>query len=131
MVDRLKALADTSIFVGLETGRIAYEDIENYDWGLSVVTLGELRHGVLMAPNPAVGATRLATLQVAQQCEAIPIDEQVSEAWAALVAQLRSSGRKAPINDTWIAATAIAHRIPLVTQDKGYDGMPDLEVILA
>lgn len=131
MVDRLRALAGTSIFVGLGAGRITYESVANYDWGLSVVTLGELRRGVLMAANPAVGATRLATLQIAQQCEAIPIDERVSEAWAAVVAQLRSSGRKAPINDTWIAATAIAYQVPLVTQDKGYDGMPDLDVLLA
>jgi predicted nucleic acid-binding protein len=34
-----------------------------------------------------------------------------------------------PINDCWIAATAIAHAVPVVTQDADYDPMPGLEVI--
>jgi predicted nucleic acid-binding protein len=35
----------------------------------------------------------------------------------------------APIDDTWIAATAIANGVPIVTQDSDYDVMPDVEVI--
>ncbi len=34
-----------------------------------------------------------------------------------------------PINDSWIAATAIAHHIPLVTQGSDYDELPTVEVI--
>lgn len=34
-----------------------------------------------------------------------------------------------PLNDSWIAATANAHRIPVVTQDGDYDGVPGLHVI--
>ncbi|WP_373281118.1 PIN domain-containing protein [Nocardia araoensis] len=41
---------------------------------------------------------------------------------------LRAAGRKVPINDCWIAATALAHDIPIVTQDGDYDAMPDLKV---
>jgi len=41
----------------------------------------------------------------------------------------RAAGRKAPVNDSWIAATAIAHRIPVVTQGNDYDDMPDLQII--
>jgi predicted nucleic acid-binding protein len=74
-------------------------------------------------------ARRLSTYQLAQRCEHLDIDERVAETWALLVSQLRQAGRKAPINDAWIAATAIAHRIPLVTQDCDYDGMPGLNVI--
>jgi predicted nucleic acid-binding protein len=46
-----------------------------------------------------------------------------------LVAGLRASGRKAPVNDSWIAATAIAHGMPVATQDDDYEGMPGLNVI--
>jgi predicted nucleic acid-binding protein len=48
---------------------------------------------------------------------------------ALLVSRLRAAGRRAPINDSWIAATAIAHGVPIVTQDSDYDAMPDVEVI--
>jgi predicted nucleic acid-binding protein len=33
------------------------------------------------------------------------------------------------LNDSWIAATAIANRIPVVSQDDDYDEVPGLEVI--
>jgi hypothetical protein len=34
-----------------------------------------------------------------------------------------------PLNDSWIAATAIANRIPVVSQDDDYDDVPGLEVV--
>jgi predicted nucleic acid-binding protein len=33
------------------------------------------------------------------------------------------------VNDSWIAATAIALDVPLVTQDDGYADVPSLRVI--
>jgi predicted nucleic acid-binding protein len=51
------------------------------------------------------------------------------DAWALLVSRLRAAARKVPVNDSWIAATAMAHQIPVVTQDADYDAMPGVEVI--
>lgn len=128
MVTR-RALADTSIFIGLETGRFSTGQIEDFEWGISAITLGELRLGVLHAKDPEAASRRLSTYQLAQRFDALPVDQSVSDAWALLVSKLRAAGRKAPINDSWIAATALAHRIPVITQDDDYDHMPDLEVI--
>jgi predicted nucleic acid-binding protein len=124
-----RALADTSIFVGLEAQRFEAEQINGFEWGISAITLGELRLGVLQARDPVVASRRLSTYQLAQRFEALPVDSAVSDAWALLVSKLRAAGRKAPLNDSWIASTAIAHGIPVVTQDNDYDDMPDLQVI--
>jgi predicted nucleic acid-binding protein len=129
MVTLRRALPDTSIFIGLENGRIDAARLDGYEWGISVVTLGELRLGVLQATDPESAARRLSSYQLAQRFDTLHINEQVSEAWALLVSRLRATGRKAPINDTWIAATAMAHSIPVVTQDADYDAMPGVEVI--
>jgi predicted nucleic acid-binding protein len=129
MVTERRALADTSVFVRLEARRFTASQVEGYEWGISAVTLGELRLGVLQAADPEAASRRLSTFQLAQRFDAIPINEAVSDAWALLVSKLRAAGRKAPINDSWIAATAIAHGIPVITQDSDYDDMPDLEVI--
>jgi hypothetical protein len=133
VVERRRALADTSLFVGLETDRVAEQILASFDLGVSAITLGELRLGVLSASkqgDPATASRRLATYQLARQFDPLPVDEQVSDAWALLVAQLRVQGRKAPINDAWIAATALAHKLPVVTQDTDYAAMPGLEVIM-
>ena len=124
-----RALADTSIFVGLEATRFDISRFADFEWGVSAVTLGELRLGVLQAQNPEAASRRLSTYQLAQRFEALTVDEPVSEAWALLISRLRAAGRRAPINDSWIAATAIAHGVPIVTQDSDYDAIPDLDVI--
>lgn len=63
-------------------------------------------------------------------CAPLTIDDGVATAWAELVAGLRAKGRKAPINDSWIAAVAIANDFPLLSQDRDYEVMPNLELIL-
>ena len=34
-----------------------------------------------------------------------------------------------PLNDSWIAATALAHGLPVATQDDDYDQVPGLQVV--
>ena len=129
MVIPKRALADTSVFIGLEAARFDVDRFADYEWGVSAVTLGELRLGVLQARSPEAASRRLSTYQLAQRFEALAVDEAVSDAWALLISRLRAAGRKAPLNDSWIAATAIAHGVPIVTQDSDYDALPDVEVI--
>lgn len=124
-----RALADTSIFIGLEATRFDASRFADFEWGVSAVTLGELRLGVLQAQNPEAASRRLSTYQLARRLEALTVDEAVSEAWALLISRLRAAGRRVPVSDSWIAATAIAHGVPIVTQDSDYDAMPDVEVI--
>jgi predicted nucleic acid-binding protein len=96
---------------------------------ISVVTIGELRAGVLSASDPVARSMRLDTFATALQLEAIPITTSVAEAWAQLRLALRLIGRRMPVNDSWIAATAMAHGIPVVTQDVDYVSVAGLEVI--
>ena len=124
-----RAIADTSVFIGLEGRRFDPTQFAAFEWGISSVTLGELRLGVLQARDPEAASRRLSTYQLAQRFEALVVDEAVADAWALLVSRLRALGRKAPINDSWIAATAISHGIPIVTQDADYDQMPGVGVI--
>ena len=122
------ALADTSLFIARETGR-PLRTAPPEEVAVSVVTVGELRLGVLMAGDLDTRDRRLATLQLATSLEPLPIDEAVADAWAGLVARLREAGRRMPINDSWIAATALAGDMAVATQDDDYDAVPGLEVI--
>ncbi len=121
-------LADTSLFIAIEQGR-ALRAAPPARYHVSVVTVGELRLGVLSAPDSETGATRLRTLITALEADPLSVDEAVADAWAALRAQLRQRGRRMPLNDSWIAATAIAHGLSVATQDDDYDEVPGLEVV--
>jgi predicted nucleic acid-binding protein len=61
---------------------------------LSVVTLAELELGVPVAADASTRARRFATLAGARErVEALPIDDRVASAFAALVAEHRQRGR--------------------------------------
>jgi predicted nucleic acid-binding protein len=60
---------------------------------------------------------------------ALPIDDAVASAFAELVATARRSGRRARVQDTWIAATARAHNVPVYAQDNDFDAL-DVDVVL-
>jgi predicted nucleic acid-binding protein len=121
-------LADTSLFMALEQDRPLVRTLPERV-AVSVITVGELRLGVLTAAEGAIRARRLETMSHAETLEPLPIDTAVANAWAALRLALRDAGKRMPLNDSWIAATAIAARIPVVSQDGDYDDVPGVEVI--
>ena len=90
---------------------------------ISVVTKAELRVGIFVAEDVETRDQRLATFELANRIVALPVDEAVSRAWAQMRAYVRASGRKVKINDMWIAATAAAHEIPVLTQDGDFDAL--------
>jgi len=96
---------------------------------VSVITVGELRAGVLAATDLLTRDRRLATLVDALELDPLLIDQSVAEAWARLRLLLRDAGLRMPVNDSWIAATAIALGVPVVTQDDDYADVPGLSVI--
>ncbi len=125
----IEAIVDTSVLIARETGRSI--DIQSLPDGLavSVITIGELRSGVLAAGDLKTRDRRLSTLLGALSLDPLPVDALVAEAWARLRQDLRIEGRRMAVNDSWIAATAIAHGVPVVTQDDDYADVPGLVVI--
>ena len=125
----VRGLADTSVFIARESGRpIRTQDLPE-QLAVSVVTVAELRAGVLAATDPIIRERRLDTLTAALTLEPIPIDLAVANAWARLRLSLRDAGRRMPLNASWIAATAMAVDVPVVTQDDDFPPLPDLTVI--
>ena len=124
-----RGLADTSLFVALETGRPLVDAAVPDVLAVSVVTLAELRAGVLAARDLPTRARRLVTLEYVLGLDLVPIDAAVADAWAVLGVALRDLGRSMKVNDTWIAATAIALGVPVVTQDDDFASAPMVEVV--
>lgn len=126
-----RGLADTTVFIARESGRPLNRDLLPEELAVSIITVGELRAGVLSAATVPVRDRRLATLTSVMSMDPIPVDDAVAECWARLRVLLRDSGQRMAVNDTWIAATAMALAVPVVTQDEDYvelDGLPVIRV---
>lgn len=124
-----RGLADTSVFIARESGRPLAADSFPDEIGVSVITIGELRAGVLAAADLETRDRRLATLTETLVLDAIPIDIGIAESWARLRLLLRAGKQRMPVNDSWIAATALALGVPVVTQDEDYVDIQGLGVI--
>jgi predicted nucleic acid-binding protein len=123
------AVLDTSVFIAVEQRRVLARPLPE-QVGVSVITLAELELGVLMAQDPDIRATRLATLtRVREQAAGLPIDDRVSSAYARLAAGELSAGRKPRVNDTWIAATALVHSAEVWTQDADFTAFGAVEIV--
>ncbi len=116
-----RGLLDTSVFIARESGRPLGELPDRV--AVSVLTIGELRLGVLNAQEEDIRALRAETLSLARAADPLPVSEAVTTAWATMVSDCRRAGvhRTVKLVDALIAATAIEHGLPIVTQDSDYD----------
>jgi predicted nucleic acid-binding protein len=114
-------LLDTSVFIAREDGRHLADLPDKV--AVSVVTIGELQLGLLSTTDDAIRARRADTLSLARAADPIPIGESIVVSWARLVADCRRAGiqRTVKLMDALIAATAIEHGLPVVTQDADYE----------
>ena len=114
-------LLDTSVFIAREDGRALSELPDRV--AISVVTIGELQLGVLSAADDDVRARRADTLSLARAADPIPISEAIMVTWARLVADCRAGGiqRAVKLTDSLIAATAVEHGLPVVSQDEDFE----------
>jgi hypothetical protein len=124
-----QGLADTSVFIARESGRRLDDSSMPDELAVSIVTVGELRAGVLAANDVRVRERRLTTLTAALELDPVPVDDDVAAQWARLRVLLRDMERRMPINDSWIAATAMALQVPVVAQDDDYVELDGLSVI--
>ena len=129
-----RGLLDTSVFIAQESGRRLHRERLPREVAISIVTKAELRLGVLAAADVETRDRRLVTLDSIAEMHVLPIWGAVERVWAGMRAYLAVSDRNVRVNDLWIAATAAAYKIPVLTQDRdfyalsGVNGLTVIEV---
>jgi len=106
---------DTSVVIDL--GRLDPAGLPDIAL-ISAVTLAELAAGPLVATDPVQRAAREARLRQAEQdFDPLPFDAAAARVFGQVAADLRATRRtvRARSYDAMIAATAIAHALPLYT----------------
>jgi hypothetical protein len=132
MASAKRGLLDTSVFIALESARPLDQSRLPQESVVCAITIAEVQAGVLAATDVDARARRLATLESIADVEVLVIDADVAAEWARLRVHLALGGRRVNVNDLWIAATAAANGLPVVTQDDDFDpleGVAGLEII--
>ena len=92
---------------------------------IPVIVLGEFRYGLAESRHHATYEAWLDSQLT--YFDILPITDETAIAYAALRVVLKRSGRPIPANDAWIAALALQHRLPVLSRDRHFDVVPDLE----
>lgn len=99
---------------------------------ISAVTLAELSVGPLVAAHEEERSARQAHLQQAEaDFDPVPFDADAARAFGRVAASLRQEGRKVQARsyDAMIAATALAHDLPLFTCNPvDFEGIAGLDL---
>jgi len=88
---------------------------------LNAVVLGELLGGFAAGRRQAQNAAELQEFLALAHVKVLPITSRTAERYGVLYGQLRAAGTPVPTNDLWIAASAVEHSIPLVTNDRHFE----------
>ena len=121
-----RGLLDTSVFIALEQGRQLERSLLPREQYVSSITHGELYAGVHGALSSEVRAVRLATIESLTGLVTLPADTAAAAHWGQLRQAISAAHRKVNVNDLWIASIALAHKLPVVTQDHDFDALEDL-----
>jgi predicted nucleic acid-binding protein len=118
---RLSALLDTSVVIATdERGDLDLPGTA----AISVITLGELRAGVLRAADDRLRAARARRLAAVRATfAALAVDEDVADRYGETLAAARDLGRSAKASDLLIIATAAAGGRTLYTLDAAQAGL--------
>jgi hypothetical protein len=124
----VRGLLDTSVFIGQEQTRTIGPLPD--EGAISVMTIAELHVGVLLAAGPKLRAQRLRTLgRVERAFQPLPVDDVVARTFAEIVSDARRKRRQPRVVDALIAATAVAHDLPLYSQDRDFRLMPGVKLV--
>jgi predicted nucleic acid-binding protein len=117
----VSAILDTSVVIASdEEGQLNLPATA----AISVITLGELRAGVLRARDPDVRAARARRVRLVRAAfAALPVDEEVAERYGEALAAARDLGRTAKATDLIVIATAAASGRTLYTLDQAQAGL--------
>ncbi len=129
-------LIDTSVLVDAERGGELYARAlsareREQEHSISVITVSELLHDVQRAVGDGVRARRLAFVEgVLARLEPIPIGPEVARIHAEVWSRLEVDGAIIGAHDLWIAATALAHGLTVVTSNaREFERVPGLPVL--
>ena len=91
---------------------------------IPVIVLGEFRCGISGSRYRDKYERWLA--DHLSHFEILSVTESTALTYARVRASLKKLGRPIPANDTWIAALALQHRLPVMSRDEHFDAVPGL-----
>ena len=129
----MKLVLDTNIYTDYAEGIADVVDIlakRGRQISIPSIVLGELRYGFMKGSRQQFNEDKLQQFITTLGIKIIDVNDDVARKYAIIMLSLTKKGNKIPINDVWIAACCMSTGGTLLTRDKHFDVIDQLDKIL-
>jgi len=129
----VKLVLDTNIYSDYAEGLPAIVDflaIHGEDILLPSIVLGELSYGFMKGSRQRFNERKLQEFIRKLKIEIIDVNHNVARKYGIIYLFLVKKGKKIPINDVWIAACCMATGGTLVTRDRHFRHVEQIETMV-
>ncbi len=115
-------LLDTNAYSAFKRGdREAIEILRRAETiGISSIVLGELLSGFAAGAREADNRRQLNAFLESPRVTVLPVNGGTADFYARVYHGLKRKGKPIPVNDLWIAATALQHGFAVFTYDQHF-----------
>ncbi len=129
----MKLVLDTNIYCDYAEGLVdAVDSIATYGQAIFIpsIVLGELFFGFMKGSRQQFNEKKLRQIVNRLKIEVIDVNSDVARKYALIYLALQKKGIKIPINDVWIAACCMQIGGTLLTRDKHFELVDQIEAIV-
>ncbi len=129
----MKLVLDTNAYIDFARGRHYVVELlatRSSEIFLPSPVLGELLYGFMRGNRSTYNEEKLHAFIAALGVTIIDVTEEVARKYAIIFLALTAKGTRIPINDVWIAACCMGVGGTLVTRDRHFDQVEQIEKII-
>ena len=129
----MKLVLDTNAYIDFALGRTDVVDLlatRSSEIFIPAPVLGELFYGFSKGSHSTYNEKKLYDFISALQVSIIDVTEEISRKYAVVYSSLSAKGLRIPINDVWIAACCMGIGGTLVTRDRHFDRVEQIDKIV-
>jgi len=129
----MKAVLDTNIYVDFAMGRPDVVDllaIQSTEILLPAIVMGELFYGFMKGSRTRYNEEKFHHFVTTLEISIIRVNEEVARKYAVIFSTLTNNGTRIPINDVWIAACCMSVGGTLLTRDRHFQQVAQIDKIL-
>jgi predicted nucleic acid-binding protein len=128
----VKLVLDTNIYCDYAEGlphAVDFLVTHGEDIFLPAIVIGELTYGFMKGTRQQFNERKLKEVIKKLNIEIIDVNQNVSRKYAIIYLSLVNKGTKIPINDVWIAACCMEVGGTLITRDRHFQHIDQIETV--
>ena len=129
----MRIVLDTNIYVDFARGEPDVVELlatESTEILLPAIVMGELFYGFIKGSRSRHNEEKFHHFVATLEVSIIHVNEDVARKYAIIFSDLTNKGTRIPINDVWIAASCMSAGGTLLTRDRHFEHVSQIDKII-